>query len=89
MTLTSFSYSTRESSSDVALQALARAQTAGADEALDAREGDIAKKIKSLTDGLGVDLAMQFVGRAATVTEGLKSLRRGGRLVVAPGGGEV
>lgn len=67
---------------DVAPGALARAQAAGADETIDAREGDTARKIKALTDGLGVDLALEFVGRAETVSEGLKSLRRSGRAVV-------
>jgi len=73
---------------DVAPGALARAKAAGADEVIDAREGSAAKKIKALTDRLGVDLALEFVGRAETVTEGMKSLRRSGRLVVVGVGPE-
>ncbi|MCP4419481.1 MAG: alcohol dehydrogenase catalytic domain-containing protein [Chloroflexi bacterium] len=67
---------------DVAPNALARAKAAGADETIDAREGSAAKRIKALTDRLGVDLALEFVGRAETVKEAMKSLRRNGRLVV-------
>lgn len=73
---------------DLAPGALERAKSAGADEVVDAKEGDAAKKIRSLTGGLGVDLALEFVGRAETVTEGLKSLRRGGRIVVVGVGPE-
>lgn len=73
---------------DIASGALERAMSVGADEVIDAREGDIAKKVRALTSGLGVDLALEFVGRAETVTEGLKSLRRGGRLVVVGVGPE-
>lgn len=67
---------------DVAPGALARAKAAGADETIDAREGDVARKIKALTGRLGADLALEFIGRADTVSEALKSLRRSGRLVV-------
>lgn len=67
---------------DVAPGALARARVAGADETIDAREGNSARQIKALTNDLGVDLALEFVGRADTVSEALKSLRRSGRLVV-------
>ncbi|MFQ5614966.1 MAG: zinc-binding dehydrogenase [Anaerolineales bacterium] len=67
---------------DVAPGALARAKAAGADETVDARQGNAAKQIRALTGRLGVDLALEFVGRAETVSEALKSLRRSGRLVV-------
>lgn len=67
---------------DVAPGALARAKAAGAHDVLDAREGGVAKKIKALTGGLGVDLALEFIGRAETVGEAMKSLRRSGRLVI-------
>jgi D-arabinose 1-dehydrogenase-like Zn-dependent alcohol dehydrogenase len=73
---------------DISPQALERALEAGADQGLDAREGEVARRIRGLTDGLGVDLALEFVGRAETVSEGLKSLRRGGRLVVVGVGPE-
>ncbi|MFQ5400572.1 MAG: zinc-binding dehydrogenase [Anaerolineae bacterium] len=73
---------------DVAPGALARAKAAGADDVIDAREGNTARQIKSLTGKLGVDLALEFVGRAETVTEAMKSLRRSGRLVVVGVGPE-
>lgn len=73
---------------DIAQSALERAKSAGANEVIDVGEGNTAKKIRALTGGLGVDLALEFVGRAETVTEGLKSLRRGGRLVVVGVGPE-
>ncbi|MBI3029319.1 MAG: zinc-binding dehydrogenase [Candidatus Rokubacteria bacterium] len=68
---------------DVAPGALRRAREAGATETVDAREGDVAKRIRSLTAGEGVDLALEFVGLKASVTEALRSLKRGGRCVVA------
>jgi D-arabinose 1-dehydrogenase-like Zn-dependent alcohol dehydrogenase len=73
---------------DLSAEALARAERVGADIILDARGGGTPKKVKALTDGLGVDLALEFVGQAETVIEGLKSLRRGGRLVVVGVGPE-
>ncbi|MFQ5615484.1 MAG: alcohol dehydrogenase catalytic domain-containing protein [Anaerolineales bacterium] len=73
---------------DIAPGALERAKSAGADEVINAGEGDAAKKVRALTGDLGVDLALEFVGRAETVTEAMKSLRRGGRLVVVGVGPE-
>ncbi|MBI4590443.1 MAG: zinc-binding dehydrogenase [Candidatus Rokubacteria bacterium] len=68
---------------DVAPGALRRAREAGATETVDAKEGDAAKQIRSLTAGEGVDLALEFVGLRASVTEALRSLKRGARAVVA------
>lgn len=68
---------------DVAPGGLRRAREAGATETVDAREGDVAKRIRSLTGGEGVDLALEFVGLKASVTEAIRSLKRGGRAVVA------
>ncbi len=68
---------------DVAPGALRRAREAGATETVDAREGEAARRIRSLTAGEGVDLALEFVGLKASVTEALRSLKRGGRAVVA------
>ncbi|MFQ5893763.1 MAG: zinc-binding dehydrogenase, partial [Nitrospinota bacterium] len=62
---------------------LDRALAAGADHVVDAREGEPAKRIKALTGGEGVDLALEFVGLKETVTEAMKALGRGGRAVVA------
>ena len=68
---------------DVAPGALRRAREAGATETVDAKEGDVAKRIRSLTGGEGVDLALEFVGLKASVTEAIRSLKRGGRAIVA------
>lgn len=73
---------------DVAEGMLRRAQEAGADATVNVREEDVAKRVKSLTDGLGVDMAVECVGRAETVTVALKCLRRGGRVVVVGVGPE-
>lgn len=73
---------------DVSDGALRRAQEAGADATVNAREDDVAKRVKALTDGLGADLAVECVGRAETVTTALKCLRRGGRAVVVGVGSE-
>jgi 2-desacetyl-2-hydroxyethyl bacteriochlorophyllide A dehydrogenase len=68
---------------DVAPGALRRARESGATETVDAREGEAAKRIRSLTAGEGVDLALEFVGLKASVTEAVRSLKRGGRAVIA------
>ncbi len=68
---------------DVAPGALRRAREAGATETVDAREDEAAKRIRALTAGEGVDLALEFVGLKASVTEAMRSLKRGGRAVVA------
>ena len=73
---------------DIVPGMLKRAQQAGADEIVNANEEDAADRIKRLTGGEGVDLALEFVGRRETVTAALKSLRRGGRVVVVGTGKE-
>ncbi|MBC8275662.1 MAG: zinc-binding dehydrogenase [Chloroflexi bacterium] len=73
---------------DIVPGMLKRAQQVGADEIVNAAEEDAADKIKHLTGGEGVHLALEFVGRRETVTAALKSLRRGGRAVVVGVGRE-
>ncbi len=41
------------------------------------------KQIRGLTDGMGVDAAFEFIGRTDTIEMAVKSLRRGGRVVVS------
>ncbi|MCP3962768.1 MAG: alcohol dehydrogenase catalytic domain-containing protein [bacterium] len=67
---------------DLEQGALRRAGEAGADEIIDATGASPARAIRELTGGEGVDLALECVGRASTVVEAMKSLRRGGRLIV-------
>lgn len=73
---------------DIVPGILKRAQQAGADEIINAKEEDAPQKIKHLTGGEGVDLAIEFVGRREIVTSALKSLKRGGRVVVVGTGKE-
>jgi S-(hydroxymethyl)glutathione dehydrogenase/alcohol dehydrogenase len=49
---------------------------------------DLAKQIRSLTDGRGVDLAIECVGRAATIRQAWSCARRGGRTVIVGVGGK-
>ena len=67
---------------DVSAGALRHAQKAGADAALNPTETDVPKTVRQLTGGRGADCVLEFVGRAETVTAGLKCLKRGGRAVV-------
>ena len=68
---------------DVDPAALDRARALGADDAVLVESGtSLGRAVKLLTDG-GVDVALEFVGKAATVDAAVKSLRPGGRAVVA------
>jgi len=68
--------------------ALRRAQKAGADHTLNPIEANVPRAVRTLTDGAGVDCALEFVGRAETVTNAIKCLRRGGRAVIVGVGQE-
>jgi NADPH:quinone reductase-like Zn-dependent oxidoreductase len=59
---------------------LQRALELGADAAIDGR-GDVVRQVMAATDGRGVDVVIENVG-AAVWSAALKSLVRGGRLVV-------
>ncbi len=72
---------------DVRPGPLARAQELGADCTVDAAQEDPAKAIRQLTDG-GADLALEYVGRAETIAQAVRSLRPGGRAVVVGMGQE-
>lgn len=66
---------------DVDPGALERATGLGADETILIEPGaSLGRAVKLLTDG-GADVAVEFVGRAATVDAAIKSLRPGGRAV--------
>lgn len=67
---------------DVVSRKLDIAKQYGADEIIDARKEEIAEKVRSLTDGNGVDAYIDFVGNPNSLSAGLRSLRRGGRLVI-------
>lgn len=73
---------------DTSPGALERARRAGATDVVDARAQEPAKAIRALTGGEGVDAAFEFVGRAATVAEALRSAARPGRVIVVGVGPE-
>ena len=58
------------------------ARKMGADEVLDSSQVDVAEAVHELTGGLGADCVIDVVGRKETVTDGVNSLRHGGRLVI-------
>lgn len=61
-----------------ARQAMARAL--GADEVVDFTKGDTVEQIMALTDGRGVDVAIEALGTQKTFEGGLRILRPGGTL---------
>lgn len=60
---------------------LQRALDTGADHAINSRTQDVAKEVMALTGGRGVDVVIENVG-AAVWASAMKSLVRGGRLVI-------
>ena len=73
---------------DVAEARLQRALDWGADEVVDGRDGDAARRIRELSEG-GVDRSFEFVGRADTVDQAVKALRPGGRATIVGLGPEA
>jgi D-arabinose 1-dehydrogenase-like Zn-dependent alcohol dehydrogenase len=67
---------------DITDEKLAAARDHGADALVDARREDIATQVKRITDGRGVDAAIDFVASRETLEGSLKSLARAGRLVI-------
>lgn len=63
-----------------------RAPQFGADAALDPGAPDFAQQIAELTEGRGLDVALDLVGAPPTVTQAEASLTRFGRLVIAGAG---
>jgi NADPH:quinone reductase-like Zn-dependent oxidoreductase len=57
-----------------------RARALGADAVIDHKRQDVAKEVKNLTGGRGVDIVIEHVGEA-TWEGSVRSLARGGRLV--------
>lgn len=64
---------------DVALE---RAKMVGADVIINSRNDNLTQKIKGFTDGMGVDLAVEFIGLRETIEKAIKCIRIGGRVVV-------
>ncbi|OGQ07856.1 MAG: hypothetical protein A2026_08550 [Deltaproteobacteria bacterium RBG_19FT_COMBO_46_12] len=62
--------------------ALERAKKVGADEVINPKREKPLEKIKELTGGMGVDLALEFIGLKETIKQAVRSVRGGGRVVV-------
>ena len=67
---------------DIGDAQLALAKSMGADEVIDARKADLPDAVKALTQGAGVDAAIDIVASRATLEAALQSLAIGGRLVI-------
>jgi propanol-preferring alcohol dehydrogenase len=67
---------------DITDDKLAAAKDCGADALVDVRRGDLAAQVATLTDGRGVDAAIDFVASRETLEGCVASLARGGRLVI-------
>ncbi len=67
---------------DITDDKLAAASDAGADAVVDGRAGDLAAQVRPLTDGRGVDAAIDFVASRETLEGSVASLARAGRLVI-------
>ncbi|MCU1604146.1 MAG: Alcohol dehydrogenase, propanol-preferring [Modestobacter sp.] len=67
---------------DVDDAALANGQRLGVSSTVDARDAQVAQRVREQTSG-GVDVAFEFVGSSAVVEQGLRCLRPGGACIVA------
>ena len=61
---------------------LALARRAGADETINSRGADVAAVVREMTDGRGVDVALEAVGAAPTVKMAVDSVRKGGSVTL-------
>jgi len=59
-----------------------RATELGADHVINSRSTDVAEAVRQLTEGWGVDCAIDIVGMQVTIAAGIDSLANGGRLVI-------
>lgn len=73
---------------DVRAAALERARQFGADNVVNAAETDPVKTIREITNGRGVDMAVELVGYAKTMEQAMRCLRPGGRAVICGVGAE-
>ena len=63
----------------------AACRAAGADECVDAARGDVVAALLDLTQGKGIDVAIDYVSSAATLEAAFAALGKGGRLVTLGG----
>ena len=69
--------------------ALERAKKVGADEVINPRKESPVQKIKDMTGGMGIDLAVEFIGLRETIEQAIGCIRVGGRVVVVGLGPEI
>jgi D-arabinose 1-dehydrogenase-like Zn-dependent alcohol dehydrogenase len=67
---------------DVSDEILERSKKLGADFTINSAKEKTGKRISEITDGKGVDLALEFVGTSVTIDRAVKSIRKGGRAVI-------
>jgi propanol-preferring alcohol dehydrogenase len=67
---------------DITDDKLQAAKDCGADALVDVRRGDLAGQVRKLTDGRGVDAAIDFVASRETLEASVAALARAGRLVI-------
>lgn len=80
-------FGARVIAADVSDEKLALAKEYGADETINVRAAiNVAKEAKRLTDGRGVDAAIDYVGHGETFRSAIDSLGTGGRAVVIGAG---
>ena len=72
---------------DVVDEKLAKCREVGAHDTVNASDGKMVEALMDLTGGEGVDIVVDFVSSAKTLTDGVKSLGSGGRLATLGGGG--
>lgn len=72
---------------DVVDAKLAVCRDVGAHETVNAADGRMTEALLDLTGGNGVDVIVDFVSTASTLTDGIKALGIGGRLATLGGGG--
>ena len=70
---------------DIAADKFDACRKAGADEAVNPHNGDVAEALRDLTNGAGVDVVVDYVCTTATLEAGVKALGRRGRLVILGG----
>jgi L-iditol 2-dehydrogenase len=67
---------------DVDQTRLASAKSLGATDTILAKDTDVPKQVRELTDGLGADLAFECVGSTPTVASSIESVRKGGTVTL-------
>jgi len=67
---------------DIDPQKLALARRIGATDALNATDIDVPAAVRQLTGGRGADVSFEVVGHSATVVSAIRSLRKGGTVVL-------